>query len=136
MLKNNAQSRKTCREGDQPDARALQKRAAEDAVEDANLFATLVRRQFEKSMPASKPEAPAHFQSKGKTAIPGGSQDEDGVDGVLIHPVEGSTQLVLSDELLQISLAAEVESIKSEPIRLFHVQSRTPWMQQVCSGSA
>lgn len=136
MLKNNAESRKICREGDQADATALQKRAAEDAVEDANLFAILVRRQFEKSMPASKPEASAHFQCKGKTVMPGGSQDEDEVDGVLIHPVEGSTQLILSDELLQISLATEVESIKSEPIRLFHVQSRTPWMQQVCSGSA
>lgn len=134
-MKNNAESIKSNGDGEQTDATALRKRAAADAVEDANSFAILVRRQFQKSLSASSPEPFAHVQSKGKPGTVVGSQDDE-VDGVLIHPVEGSTQLVLSDELMQISLPAEIESIKSEPIRLFHVQSRTPWMQRVSPGNA
>lgn len=114
---------------------ALAKRAAEDAVEDANSFAVLVRRQFEKSMPQGKGKLSILLQS-GVNEKAGAGFDDEEIDGVLIHPIEGSTQLVLSDELQQICLETEVEAIQSEPLRLFHVQSRSPWVQCVVPGAA
>lgn len=61
---------------------------------------------------------------------------EEGVDGILIHSLEGKTKLILSDEILHITKLSEAESIGVDPIRLFHVQSRFPWTQQVRPGAA
>lgn len=133
-MKNTPEPGKFTRNRERRDNTALAKRAAEDAVEDANLFAILVRRQLEKSMPARIHDSSVHSKS-GKRQKAGSELDEE-IDGVLIHPIEGTTQLVLSDELQQISLESEVKSIQSEPLRLFHVQSRSPWVQQVLPGAA
>ncbi len=116
------------------DETSLRKRAAEDAVGDADSYAIRVRCEFEKVMTPNGREPSASSLSKESAKAKVGLEEE--IDGVLIHSVEGATRLILSDELLQISNASEVESIGVDPIRLFHVQSRSPWMQQVRAGAA
>lgn len=133
-MKNTAESRKFAENRERRQPKTLAKRAAEDAVEDADLFAVLVRRQFEKSMPTKSHDSSVPLQTVRKCKV--GAESDEEIDGVLIHPIEGTTRLVLSDELQEISLDAEVESIRSEPITLFHVQSRFPWVQKVLPGSA
>lgn len=106
----------------------------EDAVEGADLYAVRVRREFEKPATPGSRNSLAHDTSQGSARATVGSLEE--IDGVLIHPVEGATRLVLSDEFLQISSTAEMEMVTVGPINLFHVQSRAPWVQRVCPAAA
>lgn len=112
----------------------LRRRAAEDAVEDADSYAIRVRRQFERAVMPYSREPSASLLSAECAKAQVGLEGE--IDGVLIHPVEGATRLILSDELLDISGASAAELIGLAPIRLFHVQSRSPWTQQVRPGAA
>lgn len=106
----------------------------EDAVEDADSYAIRVRREFEHPRKPSRRDllTSSLRQESARTTV--GSLEE--IDGVLIHSVEGTTRLVLSDELLQISNTSEAESVSVEPMNLFHVQSRSPWVQRVRPGAA
>jgi len=133
-LKNHFTSAKSNADRQWQDETSLRKRAAEDAVGDADSYAIRVRREFEKAMTANgqEPSALAFSREDAKAKV--GVEEE--VDGVLIHSLDGKTKLILSDEILHVSKLSEVESIGVDPIRLFHVQSRFPWMQQVRPGAA
>lgn len=133
-MKNYATSKESKTNREQQDETVLRRRAAEDAVQDADSYAIRVRRQFEKVTTSCNRGPSVSSLSKESAKAKAGLDEE--VDGVLIHSVEGTTRLILSDEILQISNASEVESIGIDPIRLFHVQSRAPWMQQVRPGAA
>lgn len=116
------------------DKTALKNRAVEDAVEDADSYAIRVRREFENvRSPNRKDSLSTSLTQKNAGAT---VDSLEGIDGVLIHSVEGTTKLVLSDELLQISSVSEAESVMVEPMNLFHVQSRAPWVQLVRPGAA
>jgi hypothetical protein len=118
----------------QPDATELKKRAAEDAVRDADSYAFSTRPQPKKA-PTVKEMNPVSYLMKAKQPSASvGSQE--GIDGVLIHANDSQTNLVLSDEMLQISLPDEVAALAVEPIKLFHVQGPAPWVEQVHVGRA
>lgn len=116
------------------DATELRKRALEDAFEDADSYAIRVRREFENNRTASNQNPLASSLGRQNSRDSAGSLEE--IDGVLIHSVEGTTKLVLSDELLEISNSSEAESVAIDPMNLFHVQSRSPWVQRVRPGMA
>lgn len=106
----------------------------EDAFEDADSYAIRVRREFENNRTASNQNPLASSLGRQNSRDSAGSLEE--IDGVLIHSVEGTTKLVLSDELLEISNSSEAESVAIDPMNLFHVQSRSPWVQRVRPGMA
>ncbi|MEJ2007962.1 MAG: hypothetical protein P8Z30_07370 [Acidobacteriota bacterium] len=133
-MKNNAISDQTKVDQKRLDETALRRRAAEDAVGDADSYAIRVRRQFQNVAMPSGRERSDYSLSKETAGGKVGPLEE--IDGVLIHAVEGTTRLILSDEILEISSTSAGESIVVEPIRLFHVQSRAPWTQQVRAGAA
>ena len=118
----------------QLDASELKRRAAEDAFKDADSYAVSARPQ-NKTTPSVKRVNPVSYLMRAKQ--PRVSVDpQEGIDGLLIHANDSQANLVLSDEMLQISLADEVAALADEPIRIFHVQGPAPWVEQVLAGKA
>jgi hypothetical protein len=118
----------------QLDARELKRRAAEDAVRDADSYAVSARPQRKKDSVVQGLD-PISYLLKAKQPQESVASQE-GIDGLLIHANDSQTNLVVSDEILQISLADEVAALEGEPIRIFHVQSPAPWVGQVVAGKA
>lgn len=113
----------------QLDATELKRRAEEDAVRDADSFARAVRVRRNKPSAAQRFDAQSYLltgkNSRGRVAA------QEGIDGLLIHSNEGDSSLVLSEEILEISLADEVAAIMTEPIKIFHIQTPAPWVEEV-----
>jgi hypothetical protein len=119
---------------EQLDAMSLKRRAAEDAVKDADSFAFSTRPQHKKTVEPKRDDPVADLLDATHSRIKMGSQDE--IDGLLIHLNEDNPRLILSDELLEISLADEAAALEAEPIKIFHVQAPAPWVEQVHAGKA
>jgi hypothetical protein len=133
-LKNNIEFKQFTANLEQLDAMSLKRRAAEDAVKDADSYAFSTRPQ-RKKMEGPKGLDPVEYLLGEKhSRVRMGSQDE--IDGLLIHSNEDKARLVLSDEILEISLADEAEALEAEPIRIFHVQAPSPWVEKVYAGKA
>lgn len=119
---------------EQLDARELKRRAAEDAVRDADSYAVSARPQHKKDSVVQGLDPISYLLRAKPPQASVGSQE--GVDGLLIHANDSQTNLVVSDEILQVSLADEVAALEGEPIRIFHVQSPAPWVEHVLAGKA
>ena len=119
---------------EQLDARELKRRAAEDAVRDADSYAVSARPQRKKDSVVQGIDPISSLMKAKQPQASVGSQE--GVDGLLIHANDSQTNLVVSDEILQVSLADEVAALEAEPIRIFHVQSPAPWVEHVFAGKA
>lgn len=119
---------------EQLDAVSLKRRAAEDAVKDADSYAFSTRPQRRVAVESKKTDPVAHLLDTRNARLRVGSQD--GIDGLLIHADESDPMLVLSDELLEISRAIEEEVLGAEPLKIFHVQAPSPWVEQVYAGKA
>lgn len=133
-MKNLTESKYGTRDPEQPDARELKRRAAEDAVRDANSFAVSARPQRKKDSVVQDLD-PISYLMKSKQLQPSvGSQE--GIDGLFIRANDGKTNLVVSDEILQVSFADEVAALEGEPIRIFHVRGPAPWVEHVLAGKA
>jgi len=133
-LKNNAESEQYKPDLERQDAKELRKRAAEDAVKDADSYVSNTRSQRDKVAGTNSFGLVLDLLSPTLEAARAGSPE--GIDGLLIHSVDIRARLVLSDEILEISLTAEVEALRAGPIRLFHVQTPAPWVEQVYPGNA
>lgn len=116
------------------DATELKRRAAEDAVRDADFYALNTRPQPRKASDAAGFDPVSYLLTSKHARMRVGAQD--GIDGLLIHPNESAASLVLSDEMQEISLEDEVAALADEPIRIFHVQAPAPWVEQVRVGKA
>jgi hypothetical protein len=133
-LKNNNDPNPGIASMDQPDAAELKRRAAEDAVKDADTFAMHSRPDHRTVSRARASDLISNlFKARQSSARLG---SEEGIDGLFIHPCEGAAKLVLSDELQKISLEDEVAALATEPIRIFHVQAPAPWVEQILPGNA
>lgn len=118
----------------QLEATELKRRAAEDAVKDADTYAFNTRPQRKKASVTNGLDPVSYLLT---TKHPRERvESTEGIDGLLIHANGGDASLVLSDEILEISLADEVAALASEPIRIFHVQAPAPWVEQVLVGKA
>jgi hypothetical protein len=118
----------------QLDASELKRRAAEDAFKDADSYAVGASPQVK--APASvKGVNPVSYLMKAKPSRVSVDSPE-GIDGVLVRANDSQASLVLSDELQQVSLADEVAALEDEPVRIFHVQGPSPWVEQVLAGKA
>jgi hypothetical protein len=133
-LKNFTELKYGTRDAEQLDARELKRRAAEDAVKDADSYAFSARPQHKKDSVVQGLDPISYLLKGRQPQVPGGSQE--GIDGLLIHANDSQSDLVVSDEILAISLADEVAALEAEPIRIFHVQSPTPWVEKVFAGKA
>ncbi len=133
-MKNNTKSEQYKPDLERQDATALRKRAAEDAVKDADSYVSNPRPQCPKKTEANSFGLVLDLISPTLEEARVGSTE--GIDGLLIHSCESRARLVLSDEILEISLTAEVEALTTEPIRIFHVQTLAPWVEQVHPGNA
>jgi hypothetical protein len=133
-LKNNMTLKKVVGNLEQLDAMSLKRRAAEDAVKDADSYAFSARPLRGRDAESEAFDPVAHLLGARRARLRVGSQDE--IDGLLIHVDEDDPRLVLSDELQEISLADEAEALEAEPIKIFHVQAPTPWVEHVYPGKA
>lgn len=133
-MKNNMTLKKVVGNLEQLDAMSLKRRAAEDAVKDADSYAFSARPLRGRDAESKSFDPVAHLLGTRSTRLRVGSQDE--IDGLLIHVDEDDPRLVLSDELQEISLADEAEALETEPIKIFHVQAPTPWVEHVYPGKA
>lgn len=130
MLKNNAHSSPRTSEQERQDSMALKRRAADDARNDADLFASHIRPQHDQAGRTSCLGLVSEFYCpKPKRA---GAGSPNGVGGFLIHVVAGTT----SDELLGIYLAAQAEALAAESVRIFRDNQSwsakyVNWMNQV-----
>ena len=114
MLKNIAEPEQYTSDQDRQDSMALKSRAADDVRRDADSFASNNRPQYDKTEGTSGLGLVVElFCPKRKRA---GAGSPDGIEGLLIHSVGGTT----SDELLEIFLAAQVEALAAESMRIFH----------------
>jgi hypothetical protein len=118
----------------QVDASALKRRAVEDAFKDADSYAVGATPQA-MTAPSLKEVNPVSFLMKAKPS-PVSLDSPEGIDGVLVHANDSQASLVLSDELLQISLADEIAALEEEPVKIFHVQGPSPWVEHVHAGKA
>jgi hypothetical protein len=116
------------------DATELKRRAAEDAVKDADSYAFSARPQPRKTAEVKGLDQVSHFMQT-KEESESGDQPE-GIDGIMVHANDCGARLVLSDEMMQISLAAEIAALASEPVKIFHVDGPAPWLEQVIAGKA
>ena len=116
------------------DAAELKRRAEQDAVRDADSYARATRIRRKNATAPRGLDAHADLLTGKRPRGKIGSQE--GIDGLLIHSNEGGSRLVLSEEILDISLADEVAAIMTEPIKIFHIQSSTPWVEEVRAGRA
>jgi hypothetical protein len=133
-LKNLTESKCGTRTLEKLDATELKRRAAEDAVNDADSYATSARPQPRKTSVVKGLDQVSHLMK----AVPGPAPSEppEGIDGILVRANDCGSSLVLSDEMLQFSLADEVSALASEPIKIFHVHGPAPWVEQVIAGKA
>jgi hypothetical protein len=134
-LKNHTEPEHRMPDLEQLEAMELKRRAAEDAVKDADSYALNTRPQREKTSEAKGLDPVSNLLKTGKHASVR-VDSQEGIDGVFIHSNEGGASLVLSDEMLEISLADEVAALAAEPIRIFHVQAPAPWVEQIHAGKA
>lgn len=133
-MKNDMEFNQIVAKLEQLDATSLKRRAAEDAVKDADSYAVSTRPQHKKKVEPKGLDPVTDLLGAKQARLRIGLQD--GIDGLLIHANEDDPRLVLSDELLEISLADEAEALETEPIRIFHVRAAAPWVQQVHAGKA
>lgn len=133
-LKNLTDLKYGTRDPEQLDAMELKRRAAEDAVRDANSYAISARPQRKKDAVVQGLDPVSYLVKAKQPRVSVGSQE--GIDGLLIHANDSRTNLVLSDEMLEISLADEVAALDVDPIRIFHVQGPAPWVEQILAGKA
>ena len=133
-MKNLTDSQYGVRDPEQLDARELKRRAAEDAVKDADSYAISARPQRKKDAVVQGLDPISYLMKAKQTQLSDGSQG--GIDGLLIHANDGQASLVLSDEMMEISLADEVASLEDEPIKIFHVQGPAPWVERIRAGKA
>jgi hypothetical protein len=133
-LKNLTESKYGARDPEQLDVRELKRRAAEDAVRDADSYAFSARPQHKKDSVVQGLDPISYLLKAKQPHVSVGSQE--GIDGLLIHANDAQSNLVVSDEMLAISLADEVAALEVEPIRIFHVQSPAPWVEKVFAGKA
>lgn len=133
-MKNNIDFSRFAADLEQLDAMSLKRRAAEDAVKDADSYAFSTRPQHRKKEEPKCPDPVAALLGSKHARVKIGAQD--GIDGLLIHANEDDPRLVLSDELLEVSIADEAEALEAEPLKIFHVQGPTPWVEQVHAGKA
>ena len=133
-MKNLAESKCGTRKLEKLDATELKRRAAEDAVKDADSYATSARLQSRKTSAVKGLDQVSHLMKP----VPEPTPDEspESIDGILVRANDCGSSLVLSDEMLQLSLADEVAALASEPIKIFHVHGPTPWVEQVIAGKA
>lgn len=133
-MKNKAELKRDKPVLQRQDAVALRKRATEDAVKDADTYASSSRPLLGKAKGSDNREALAYLLSPKQPQVRVDTQDE--IDGLLIRSCEGLSKLVLSDEVSEVSLVAEAKVLAAEPLRIFHVQGPAPWVQQVHPGEA
>lgn len=133
-MKNLTDLKYGTRDPEQVDARELKRRAAEDAVRDADSYAVSARTQHRKGSVAQTLDPISYLLETRQSQASIGS--EEAIDGLLIHANDNHANLVVSDEILQVSLADEVRALEVEPIRIFHVQSPAPWVEHVLAGKA
>ncbi len=117
------------------EATELKKRAAEDAVRDADYYAFNTQPRQLKAEGSKGLEPVSDFLKSNKdVGLKVGSPE--GLDGLFIRSNDGGDKLLLSDEMMQISLADEVAALAAEPIRIFHVKAPAPWVEEVRAGNA
>ena len=133
-MKNLSESKYGTRDPEQLDVRELKRRAAEDAVRDADSYAFNARPQRKKDSVVQGLDPISYLLKARQPQVSVGSQE--GIDGLLVHANDSQANLVLSDEMLAISLADEVAALEVEPISIFHVQSPAPWVEKVFAGKA
>ena len=133
-MKNLTEPKCGTRDAEQLDATELKRRAAEDAVKDADSYAISVRPQRNKESVAKGLDPVSYLLKAKQPRVSVGSQE--GIDGLLIHANDSQANLVLSDEMLEISLADDVAALDVEPIRIFHVQCPAPWVERILVGKA
>lgn len=133
-MKNLTDPKYGIRDPEQLDARELKRRAAEDAVRDADSYAVSARLQHKKDSVSQFLDPISYLLKAKQPQASVGS--EEGIDGLLIHANDGHANLVVSDEILKVSLADEITALEVEPIRIFHVQSPAPWVEHVLAGKA
>jgi hypothetical protein len=133
-LKNLTEPKHGIKNPEQLDARELKRRAAEDAVRDADSYAISARPQRKKDSVVQGLDPISYLLKAKQPRESVGSQE--GIDGLLIHANDSQANLVLSDEMLEISLADEVAALEVEPIKIFHVQGPAPWVEQIFAGKA
>ena len=113
MLKTSAESEQYTSDQERQDSMAMKKRAADDARLDADSFASNTQPHHDKTVRTSGLGLVAElYCPKAERA---GAGSPDGIDGLLTHSVDGTA----SDDLLKIFLAAEVEALAAESMRIF-----------------
>ena len=133
-MKNLTESKCGTRKLEKLDATELKRRAAEDAVKDADSYATSGRPQSRKSFAVKELDQVSHMMKAVPEPTPGDAPE--GIDGILVRANDCGSSLVLSDEMLQLSLADEIAALASEPLKIFHVHGPAPWVEQVIAGKA
>ena len=133
-MKNNTGPKHSTEDPKQLDATELKRRAEEDAVRDADSYASARRPRPKQSSPAKDLDTRTCVQTAQHS--PGREVQQEGIDGLLIHSNEGGSRLVLSEEILEISLADEVAALMVDPIKIFHIKAPAPWVEEVRAGRA
>ncbi|HEV2246877.1 MAG TPA: hypothetical protein VGW37_09525 [Terriglobia bacterium] len=118
----------------QLDASELKRRAVEDAFKDADSYAVAARSHSSTASSVKRVNPVSYLMKTKQSPVSVGPQE--GIDGVLVCANDSQATLVLSDELLQVSLTDEVVALVDEPIRIFHVRGPSPWVEQVLAGKA
>ena len=121
-MKNNMEFKQFAADLEQLDAMSLKRRAAEDAVKDADSYAFSTRPQHRRTVEPKDLDPVADLLGAKHPRVRVNSQD--GIDGLLIHSNEDNPRLVLSDEILEISLADEAEALELIRHDFAHVMAR------------
>jgi hypothetical protein len=133
-LKNLTENKCGTRKLKNLDATELKKRAAEDAVRDADSYAVSGNPQTRQTFAVKGLDQVSHLMQTGEGSTP--DDPPEGIDGIMVHANDCGARLVLSDEMLKISLADEIAALASEPVKIFHVDGSSPWVEQVIAGKA
>ena len=133
-LKNHLESENGMANMRQLDATELKRRAAEDAVKDADSYAISARPQARRDSAVKGLDRVSQLMKTREE--PESGDESDGIDGVMVHANDSDASLVLSDEMLQISLPDEIAALTTEPIKIFHVDGSAPWVEHVIAGKA
>lgn len=133
-MKNLTERKRTKTDLGQLDASELKRRAVEDALKDADSYAVAARSQAKTASSVNRVNPVLDLMKSKQSPLSMSAQE--GIDGVLVHANDCQATLVLSDELLQVSLAAEVSALVDEPITIFHVRGPAPWVEHVHTGKA
>ncbi|HET9180141.1 MAG TPA: hypothetical protein VFQ24_17435 [Terriglobia bacterium] len=133
-MKNLTEPKRPTTDRGQLDASELKRRAVEDAFKDADSYAVAARSHANTTFSVKRVNPVSYLMKTKQSPVSVGSQE--GIDGVLVHANDSQATLVLSDELLQVSLADEAAALVDEPIRIFRVWGPSPWVEQVLAGKA